>query len=241
MRVAAWQLPEVRNDPARALSSVKAHALEAQQRGADLVCFPECYLQGYDVRPEHAADGALDFASAEFHRVLEELEAIEAVIVVGLIERDAGSFYNSAVAIERGKLVARYRKTHLLQGERSVFCAGDGTPVFEVAGVRVGIHICYDLCFAESVGRAVELGAQILVCPCSNMLPRAAAEAWKPRHNEIRARHAREHRVWIVSSDVTGERDGWVSYGPTAVIDPSGAVVEQVPLSQPGMVIAQIR
>ncbi len=69
---------------------------------------------------------------------------------------------------------------------------------------------------------------------------RDAAEEWKPRHNEIRSRQARDHGVWIASADITGERDDYISYGPTAVIDPSGTVVAQVPLLETGMVVAEI-
>lgn len=240
MRVAAWQMPDVRDDVARAVSLVREYALEAGRGGADLVCFPECFLQGYDVRAERVAEVALDLRSAEFARLLEQLQALEPVVVVGLLEREAGAFYNTAVAVARGRVVARYRKTYLLSGERAIFAAGDESPVFDVAGVKVGINICYDLNFAASVAQAAAAGAQVLVCPCSNMLPRAKAEEWKQRHNEIRAQRAREQKLWIVSSDVTGERGDWISYGPTAVIDPEGAVVGQVPLLEVGMVTASI-
>jgi hypothetical protein len=47
-------------------------------------------------------------------------------------------------------------------------------------------------------------------------------------------------RVWLLSSDVTGERGGRISYGPTAVIDPRGTVVDQVPLMTTGMALAEI-
>ena len=157
-----------------------------------------------------------------------------------MIEKEGGSFYNSALAIERGTVVARYRKTYLLRGEKSVFQPGEAFPVFDVLGVKIGINICYDLNFSESVQRASAAGVTLLACPCSNMMRRAVAEEWKPRHNEIRARRARDHGVWIVSADITGERDDYVSYGPTAVIDPSGSVVVQVPLSETGMVMAEI-
>ena len=40
--------------------------------------------------------------------------------------------------------------------------------------------------------------------------------------------------------DVTVARDGPISYGPTAVINPKGTVVAQVPLLEPGMVVAGI-
>jgi len=240
MKVAACQLLEIRNDVSRAMASIRARTLAAERAGANLICFPECFLQGYSVDPAHVADVALDLSSLAFHDMLEELEPLEPVIVVGLIEEEGGNFYNTALAIERGTVVARYRKTHLLRGEQAVFQPGDAFPVFDVLGAKVGINICYDLNFSESVQRASDAGVMLLACPCSNMMRRDAAEEWKPRHNEIRSKQAQDHGVWILSADITGERDGYVSYGPTAVIDPSGAVVVQVPLSETGMVMAEI-
>lgn len=231
---------EVRADIRSALSMMRACALEAQQRGADLVCFPECFLQGYEARPRHVAAVALELGSQAFDEMLRVLSSISAVVVFGLIEKDGEGFYNSAVAVQRGRIVARYRKTHLLSGERSVFLPGDASPIFTVNGTRVAMNICYDLNFSASVERAAKSGARVLMCPCSNMMPRELAEEWKARHNEIRARHARTHGVWIVSADITGERDGCVSYGPTAVIDPLGIVVAQVPVMGTGMVLGEI-
>jgi hypothetical protein len=43
------------------------------------------------------------------------------ILVVGMIERDRDRFYNAAIAINRGALIARYRKVHLLGGERAIF------------------------------------------------------------------------------------------------------------------------
>ena len=56
------------------------------------------------------------------------------------------------------------------------------------------------------------------------MLPQKAAEKWKHLHNTIRAERCRETGLWLVSADVTGERYGCVSWGPTAVINPAGEV-----------------
>jgi predicted amidohydrolase len=240
MKVAACQLPGVYDDSRRALAVVKLYALEAGRSGADLVCFPECFLQGYDVRAERVAQVAIDLTSPEFERILEDLATLGPAVVMGLIEREGSAFYNTAVAVAAGRLIARYRKNHLLDGERSIFVAGQSATVFEVAGMHVGINICYDLNFSDSIERAAAAGAELLVCPCSNMMPRDKAEEWKTRHNEIRARHAREHGIWIVSSDVTGARGDRISYGPTAVIDSHGTVIDQVPLMQVGMVSAHI-
>jgi len=240
MRIATCQLPEVRGDVARALSLMSDYAHEAERRGADLVCFPECFLQGYDVRPDHIASMAVELGSAIVDDVLRSLSVVQPVIVFGLIEKAESVIYNSALAVQGGKAIAHYRKTHLLSGEARVFGRGNGSPVFGVQGMKVGINICSDLSVPESIECAAASGITVLVCPCNNMLPHALAEEWKSRHHDIRSRHAKAHGVWIVSSDVTGERDGRISYGPTSVIDPMGTVVAQVPLQEVGMVVAEI-
>jgi 5-aminopentanamidase len=72
------------------------------------------------------------------------------------------------------------------------------------------------------------------------MLRRENAEKWKPLHNAMGSERAREAGAWLLSSDVMGEREGRIAYGPTALIDPHGAVVEQVPLMTEGLLIADV-
>jgi len=239
MMVAACQPPVVMNDTERALSLVELHSMDAQRRGAKLICFPEAFLQGYDVRAEHVRNVALDLESADFSSILRRLDGIEPVIVLGLIEKRSGSFFNTAAVIARGNLVARYRKAHLIGNEQAVFERGSDHCVFDVAGVKVGINVCYDLQFPESAAAASEAGAELLACPCNNLLRPTTAEEWKLRHNQIRSERAREARVWILSSDVTGEHEGRISYGPTALIDPEGTVVAQVPLMTTGLLVVE--
>jgi hypothetical protein len=56
----------------------------------------------------------------------------------------------------------------------------------------------------------------------------------------MRIERVNETKVWLVSSDVTGERNGRISYGPTSAINPYGQVVEQVPLMETGMITVEI-
>jgi predicted amidohydrolase len=195
VKIAACQVSPIHNDLRRAVSLVASYASDAERRGARLVCFPECFLQGYDVRVEHAAEAAIDLTSSEFAHI---------------------------------------------GGEKSVFEAGTDYPVFEVDGTKVGMNICYDLNFSEAIMAVANAGAELVACPCNNMMRRRAAEECKLRHNEIRAERAREGSVWLISSDVTGDLGERTSYGPTAVISPSGTVVDQVPLMTTGMVVAEI-
>jgi predicted amidohydrolase len=214
--------------------------MEAQQVGASLVTFPECFLQGYDVSSAHVTSTALDLSGAGFARILHTLSDLDPLIVLGFIERDTGGFYNSAAILRHGRLLAHYRKRHLLESERAVFGTGNESPVVDVDGLLVSVNICYDLQFSEASSAAARIGARVLACPCNNMLPRESAERWKWNHNEIRSARARESKVWLVSADVTGERDGRISYGPTAVISSNGTILSQVPLLAEGTAIAEV-
>ncbi len=69
------------------------------------------------------------------------------------------------------------------------------------------------------------------------MLPRQAAQAWKDTHNSVRGERCRETGLWLISADVTGERDDCISFGPTAILDPAGEVVAQLPLNSPGLLV----
>jgi predicted amidohydrolase len=240
VKVAACQLPEIRQDIDGALSWIQDYCDKADSQDVKLVCFPECYLQGYLCESESARTHALNLASPEFAAILRRVSTFKCMIVLGLIEIQDGRLFNTAVVIHRGELIGRYRKTHLLDGE-AIFDPGSEYPIFEVGGLKFGINICYDTNFAESVAALAEQDAHLIVCPANNMMRRQTAEDWKSLHNTIRAQRAKETGLWLISSDVTGERDGRISYGPTAVIDPTGNVVAQVPLLETGMVVVDLR
>lgn len=228
MKIAACQPPYVHCDIQRSTEILLSFTAQAHAQGADLICFPECYLQGYLFDEGEAADLALDLRSAEFAAVIKSLAHLDITIVFGLIEKKGERLHNTAVVVKQGHLLGSYRKMHLLHGE-SVFSAGDITPVFEVQGVVFGIAICNDLNFSESAKAVADQGASLLVCPCNNMMGLANAKQWEHRHNEIRTQRAIESELWLITSDVTGTFGDRVAYGPTAVITPDGSVIGQVP------------
>ena len=79
-----------------------------------------------------------------------------------------------------------------------------------------------------------------MLCPANNMMRYDTAEKYKHIHHKIRRDRVIENRVWLLSADVTGERDGRISYGPTSAINPEGEIVSQVPLMKTGMITVAI-
>jgi predicted amidohydrolase len=240
VRVGACQTPEILGDVDAAVQVIHDFAARSEAAGVDLLLFPECFLQGYLVTEQHVHDQALDVGSAEFAGVLARLAAIRQSLVVGVIERSGAAYYNTALVLKDGSVLGGYRKTFLTGGE-SVFTAGDTYPVFDCGGARFGINICFDTQFPYAAAAVAAGGAQVLLVPAQNMMRRDKAFWWQDRHNQIRTRRVRETGMWLVSADVTGERDPTrIGLGPTCVIDPAGAVVAQVPAGRAGIAVADL-
>lgn len=239
VRIAAAQTAEYREDVEGAISSAVEFYQQAKAEGAKLLCFPEGYLQGYLTAEASARRVALDISSSRFNNLMKRFPKIGPTIVMGFIEVSMGKLFNSAVVIEGATTVGCYRKRHLLPGE-SAFSAGADTPVFNAGGLKFGINICYDTNFPAVAQQVADSGATLIVCPANNMMRRDRAEIFRDAHNSIRGDRCRETGLWLVSADISGERDGRVSWGPTAVLNPEGDVVKQLPLGEPGLLFADI-
>ncbi|MCS7102596.1 MAG: acyltransferase, partial [Candidatus Korarchaeum sp.] len=118
-----------------------------------------------------------------------------------------------------------YRKTHLFFEEKLLFDPGDtGFKVFELAGMRVGVMICFDWVFPESARTLALLGAQVIAHPSCLVMPYA------PRADPVRAF---ENRVFIVLADRSGveERGGkrLKYYGMSLIADPKMRLLAQAP------------
>ena len=126
---------------------IAAKAREAAAAGAAVVAFPELAVSGYPpedlvLKKHFLADG-----EAQLERLAKELPA-DAVVIVGCPTAGKDGAHNSAVVIAGGKIVARYHKMALpnygVFDEKRVFAAGNQPLVLDVAGTRIGLHICED-------------------------------------------------------------------------------------------------
>lgn len=238
VRIAAAQTAEYREDINGAVECIIDVVGRAAAVDARLVCFPEAFLQGYLTDASSAHRVALDLASSRFLAILERLPT-GPMMVIGMIEMDAGDLFNTAIVVQNGRVAGRYRKINLMGGE-SVFRPGSDNPAFTVGGLRFGINICYDTNFSTAASMVAAGGASLIVCPTNNMMPLAKAERYRHMHNAVRGERCRETGLWLISADVTGERDGRAALGPTAVLNPNGEVEAQLPLGAPGLLVFDI-
>jgi len=233
--VGSCQMVPISGDVDASLAEVKRALSWAQEEALDIVCLPECYLTGYCRTPEEAGAHSIDLGSALFSRLMSELRQFDPVVILGLMERSGPGLFNSAVIVERGRVLGLYRKQHLIE---SAFSPGRESPVFERNGVRYGVNICSDANFPETAAALTARGAEAIFYPLNNNLPHATAQKWRSRHIEILSARARECSAWVISADVVERSATTTGYGCTAIIGPDGRTVERCPEQTPGRIRA---
>ena len=224
MKVAAYQAPLLPSGSMEALGLIRDRIAECEAAGVEILCCPEGILGGLADYAEHPADFALDVESGQLGAVLAPLASDRVTTIVGFSEISAGGALSNAAAVShRGALVGVYRKLHPAI-RRSVYQAGDRTPVFTVGGLTFGILLCNDSNFPEPARLMAALGATVLFVPSNNGLPPEKAEVVEDARKADVAR-AMENRVYVIRADVAGRAEGRVSYGSSGVVDPHGRVL----------------
>ena len=110
----ATAVPKVKlADPAVNAQSVLAIAREAHKAGVAVIVFPELGLTGYTIDDLLQQDVLLDAVEAAIATLAEESRDLAPLIVVGAPLRDAGRLYNTAVAVQGGKVLGVVPKSFL--------------------------------------------------------------------------------------------------------------------------------
>jgi predicted amidohydrolase len=234
MRVASFQRFPIFDDPALAAKSITHDLRWADERGVDLAIFPECYLQGHAYDRSTIERRAVALGDPPVQDLLRQLAPVKATAIIGFFERRGSGVFNSAMLIEKGKIVGAYSKAH--PNEEGVL-AGIEFPVFDRSGCSFGINICFDANFPEAAEKAVGGRADLLCYPLSNLLAAEKADTWRSKSLENLKARAGETRCWVASADVTGRHGGLVAYGCTAIINPDGQVVAQAPELREGVAL----
>ncbi|WNG85354.1 nitrilase-related carbon-nitrogen hydrolase [Mycobacterium sp. ITM-2016-00317] len=214
--VAVVQEPAVAGDVAG--NSRRAVAILAEHPGVDIVVLPELFLCGY--RLDTVGTAAMEVSSAAVAELCAAAAAHGTVLLTGFAERAGDAVYNSLLCIDpTGAVAGVYRKTHLFGAEADAFAAGDRIEVIEVAGLRLGPMICFDVEFPE-VARTLALsGVDLFVVASANMEP------YHRDHRVACLSRALENRTSLVYSNLVGAEAGLTFVGGSRVVSGDGDVI----------------
>jgi predicted amidohydrolase len=170
VRVASVQIESAAGDKDSNFLKVERLTVEAADRGASVVIFPECCLTGYwflrRLTVPQLRELAEPVPEGRSSTCLLDLAVKRGVTVgAGLLEAAGGDvFHNTYVVAMPDGRVVRHRKLHAF--EHPAIHAGSEHTVFDTPhGFRAGLLICYDNNIVENVRIAALRGAEVLLAP----------------------------------------------------------------------------
>jgi predicted amidohydrolase len=201
---------------------IRAIIDKAAAEKPDLVLLTETFLERGHDRP--VTEGAEPVPGPTTNILSEKARKLHSWIAMSLLERAGDDVFNTAVLVDReGRIAGKYRKVHLPleEAERGV-TPGRDYAVIETDFGKVGMLVCWDHWFSESV-RALRLkGAELI------LLPVAGDEA---RHWDVISRaRAMDNGVYIASSIGVGDL-------ASRIVAPTGDVLAE---TTDGIASAQI-
>jgi len=132
----------------------------------DLICLPEAMNQ---VHTENCTlyEEAEPLHGPTYNMLVRKAKRFNTYICGCFYEREGDLVFNTAILIDRkGDLVGKYRKAHPYWPEEVEGCSpGEDFPVFRTDFGNVGIIICYDSWFAETIRLLALKGADIILFP----------------------------------------------------------------------------
>lgn len=154
----------------------------------------------------------------------EEAQSLDAVIVGGSynVRDEATDEIRNRCPIATPYGVETYDKRHPIPGERADGKTGgqDAPPVVEHNGVGVGVLICYDVEFPETVRDLVNRGAEVLAVPSWT-----STEAGYQRVRRCSAARAVENQCYVATVPLVSSIDGFEGTGRASVFAPCDDVV----------------
>jgi N-carbamoylputrescine amidase len=201
-------------------------ATRAFSAGADLVLLPEMIVPGYVAdrgRLESVAEPLEGPTVSAWRQLAAEHSGY---LAGGFCERDGEALYNTAVLVGPQGVELHYRKLHLFAEEKHAFAPGDlGLPVAELPFGVVGLCVCYDLRFVETVRVLALQGAELILVPT----------AWLVGFDQVRWRsdglapqaegallQANLSQVFVACASQAGRRDGTEFLGSSILAGPRG-------------------
>jgi predicted amidohydrolase len=228
------------NDVESNLDNTLQFIIEAKQKGADIICFPEMNLTGYSPR-ENIKAAAQSIPGPVSQHLLQLADREQIAIMAGLAEIDNHErlFASHLIALPQNKLHI-YRKIHLAPPEKEVFSYGDAVSLFHYRGTTIGTQLCYDAHFPELTTRMALKGADLIFFPHASPrgTPKEKINSWM-RHLTARAF---DNGVFVAACNQTGNNINGSSFpGVALVIGPSGEVLAQHDSGKEGLLVVDLK
>ncbi len=254
MKIALAQLDcRLGNIPANAQAHQQA-LLAAQGQGAEFVIFPELSLTGYRLRSNIHRVMLDDAEFAAAWAGIAPLDVVDQEIfcLLGYVELTRRAALHNTIALLRGsETLFRHRKVYLpsygMFEEERYMRPGDRFRVVDITTRtgerwRVGVLCCEDAWHSSAWTIMQARGVDLVVVPSASPGRGVESERLGSQRSwyGILATHAEQAGCWVAYCNRVGFEDDIHFWGGSALFAPTGEIVQQSPLLEPDMLVAEI-
>ena len=238
IRIALAQINTTVGDIEGNTGKIISYIKEAQDKGADIVAFPELAVTGYPpedllLKPQFINDNI-----KALKRIARHVDDI--VSIVGFVDKDS-DIYNAAAIIHQGEVKDVYHKIFLpnygVFDEMRYFQEGDIPGLYRLGDIVFGVNICEDIWYPDGPSRVQALaGAEFLI-----NINASPYHIGKPLFRErMLSTRASDSTVIVAYLNTVGGQDELVFDGQSLVFNERGDLLSRGRAFEEDMIIVDL-
>ncbi|MBA2355412.1 MAG: carbon-nitrogen hydrolase family protein [Acidobacteria bacterium] len=232
------------SSPDHSVSMAVQAIADAGAAGADVVCFPECYVPGYRAEGKGVPPADLGFLTAAWDTVARAAGSAGIAVVLGTERVVDGALRITALVVNRDGTVAGFQdKVQLDPSEEPLYTAGTERHLFVAGPLTFGIAICHEgWRYPETVRWAARRGAHVVFHPHfheaepGGYQPTTFADPANTFHEKAVLCRAAENTCYVATVNVASAGSPTTS----AIARPDGTLLCYQPYGESGLLIADL-
>jgi len=230
--------------PGESVSRAEEWIGRAGAEGAEVVCFPECFVPGYRRQGKAAPPPDRAFLERAWSTVAKAAASTGVAVVLGTERFVEDGLRISTLVVDREGTIAGFQdKVQLDPSEEGTYAPGSERHVFQVGALRFGVAICHEgWRYPETVRWAVRQGAQVVFHPHfheaepGSYRPTRFADPENSFHEKAALCRAAENTCFFAGVNYASAGSPTTS----AVVRPDGTLLCHQPYGQAGLLMADL-
>jgi predicted amidohydrolase len=243
LRIALANLP-FPTSPDDSVAAASDAIVRAADQGAQIICFPECFVPGYRCVDRSMALPDARFLERARSAIAAAARASGIAVVLGTERIVDGGLRATAMIVDRDGMVAGFQdKVQIAPSEEGTYAPGTERRVFQSGPATFGVAICHEgWRYPETVRWAARRGAQVVFHPHfheaepGSYRPTTFADPANTFFEKTLLCRAAENTCFVASVNFASQGSPTTS----AVVRPDGTLQCFQPYGTPGLLVADL-
>ncbi len=230
--------------PEDSIALARKSIARASAGGAQIICFPECFVPGYRGIGHVVPRPDAEFLERAWSAIADAAATANITVVLGTERFVDGALVATALVIDQDGSIAGFQdKVQIDPSEEGTYTPGTGRRVFQAGPLTFGVSICHEgWRYPETVRWPARNGAHIVFHPHfheaepGSYRPTTFADPANSFHEKAALCRAAENTCYFATVNFASAGSATTS----AVVRPDGTLLSYQPYGEDGLLIADI-